>query len=46
MIELVELTEYPLQKIGKTAGVCWNAPINDVEKNRKRGISCIKSRTW
>ena len=24
-------------------GVCWAAPLDDVEKNRKRAISCIKA---
>ena len=24
-------------------GVCWNAPLDDDEKNKKRAISCIKS---
>jgi thymidylate synthase (FAD) len=34
----------PLQHIGENAGVCWNADIRDVEKNIKRGKSCMKSR--
>lgn len=42
-IELLNITKNPLQFIGKCAGVCWNAPIDDAEKNRKRAISCIKS---
>jgi thymidylate synthase (FAD) len=42
-IELLNITHNPLQFIGKCAGVCWNAPIDDAEKNRKRAISCIKS---
>lgn len=42
-IELLNITHNPLQFIGKCAGVCWNAPIDDAEKNRKRAISCITS---
>lgn len=42
-IEFLNITKNPLQFIGKCAGVCWNAPIDDAEKNRKRAISCIKS---
>ena len=33
----------PLQHIGENAGVCWNSDITDVEKNIKRGKSCLKS---
>ena len=33
----------PLQKIGYNAGVCWGAPLDDAEKNKKRAISCIKA---
>lgn len=40
---LPETTEFPLQKMGYMAGVCWNAPLNDIEKNKKRAISCIKA---
>jgi thymidylate synthase (FAD) len=42
-IEFINITHNPLQFIGKCAGVCWNAPIDDAEKNRKRAISCIES---
>ncbi len=35
--------KYPLQKIGKMAGVCWESPIDDVEKNIKRAKECILS---
>ncbi len=42
-VELLNITHNPLQFIGKCAGVCWNAPIDDAEKNRKRAISCITS---
>lgn len=40
---LNETTQFPLQKMGETAGVCWNADLTDKDKNIKRGISCIKS---
>lgn len=40
---LPETTKEPLQKIGYMAGVCWNSPVDDKEKNKKRAIECIKS---
>ena len=44
MIEILEGTDkYPLQKIGKMAGICWNSPIDNVEKNIKRAKECITS---
>ncbi len=44
MIEIFESTDkFPLQKIGKMAGVCWNSPISDAEKNILRAKECIKS---
>ena len=44
MIQIFETTDkFPLQKIGKMAGVCWNSPIDDIEKNIKRAKDCIKS---
>ena len=43
MIEIIDITKNPLQLIGKCTGVCWNAPVNDPEKNRKRAIECIKA---
>lgn len=36
-------TELPLQTIGERAGICWNAPTNSEEANKKRAIGCIKS---
>ena len=43
-IELLDgTTENPLQKMGFNAGVCWDAPLDDKEKNIKRAISCIKA---
>jgi thymidylate synthase (FAD) len=43
-IELLDgTTEFPLQKCGYNAGVCWGAPLDDKEKNIKRAISCIKA---
>lgn len=42
-IEIIKLTENPLQHIGKVAGTCWNAPIDDSEKNIKRAKNCIIS---
>jgi thymidylate synthase (FAD) len=44
MIEIFDSTDkYPLQKIGKMAGVCWNSPVSDAEKNIKRAKECILS---
>ena len=40
---LEETTKFPLQVMGKRAGVCWGAPLDDKEKNVKRAISCIKA---
>ncbi|MCR5100022.1 MAG: FAD-dependent thymidylate synthase [Butyrivibrio sp.] len=44
-----ETTPDPISLIGREAGVCWGANINDAEKNYKRGMGCITSehgRTW
>lgn len=44
-----ETTIDPISLIGREAGVCWGADINDAEKNYKRGIDCLISghgRTW
>ena len=44
MIKILdETTKYPLQKIGKMAGICWNSPIDDTGKNIKRAKDCILS---
>lgn len=44
MIQIFDTTDkYPLQKIGKMAGVCWNSPIDSAEKNIKRAKDCITS---
>ena len=44
MITIFDSTDkYPLQKIGKMAGVCWNSPVDDAEKNIKRAKECILS---
>jgi len=44
-----ETTKCPVSLIGKEAGVCWGANVEDPEKNYKRGIDCLVSghgRTW
>jgi len=44
-----ETTLDPISLIGREAGVCWGADINDAEKNYKRGINCLEAghgRTW
>lgn len=44
MITIFDSTDkFPLQKIGKMAGVCWNSPIDSAEKNIKRAQDCIIS---
>ena len=45
MITIIEkrTEKDPLSHIGENAGVCWNSDISDVEKNIKRGKSCIQS---
>ncbi len=45
MITIIEkrTEKDPLSHIGENAGVCWNSDITDVEKNIKRGKSCIQS---
>lgn len=44
MIEILDYTtKEPLQMIGKMAGVCWNADVNNNEKNIKRALDCIIS---
>lgn len=44
MIEILDYTtKEPLQMIGKMAGVCWNANVNDKDKNIKRALDCITS---
>lgn len=40
---LDETTRYPLQKIGSMAGVCWNSPTDNKDKNIERAKDCIKS---
>ena len=43
VIILPETTKNPISLIGERAGVCWDADINDKDKNYKRGLDCIKS---
>lgn len=43
IIILDETTKNPLDLIGRTAGICWNADTSDKEKNIKRAKECIKS---
>lgn len=38
-----ETTKYPIQLIGKEAGVCYGADIKDKDKNYNRGLECIKA---
>lgn len=44
MITILPQTDRePLNTIGYCAGVCWNSPVDDKEKNIKRAKSCILS---
>lgn len=44
MIQIFDSTDrFPLQKIGRMAGVCWSSPVDDAEKNIRRAKDCIKS---
>ena len=43
MIEIIDITKNPFQLIGKCTGVCWNAPVDDPERKKKRAISCVKA---
>ena len=40
-IEILDIKRNPLQFIGKCAGICWNAPTDDAEKNIARAKQCI-----
>lgn len=40
---LPQTTKNPLELIGMTAGVCYNADTSDKDKNVSRAIDCIKS---
>lgn len=42
-IEILYIDLNPLEKMGKMAGICWNAPVDDAGKNVKRAIDCIKA---
>lgn len=37
-----ETTKSPITLIGKEAGVCWGANVEDPNKNYKRGLKCIE----
>lgn len=44
MITILPQTDKePLNTIGYCAGICWNSPVDDKEKNIKRAKNCIKS---
>ena len=36
-------TKNPISMIGKEAGICWGADTNDINKNYKRGLDCLRS---
>ena len=46
---LGETHNKPVELIGSMAGICWGSDISNAEKNKSRGMDCIKSRhgrTW
>jgi thymidylate synthase (FAD) len=43
VIILPETTKKPITLMGKRAGICWGADIEDDEKNYKRGLDCLES---
>lgn len=43
VIIMPETTKNPISLIGRCAGICWGANVEDEEKNYKRGIDCIQS---
>ena len=40
---LPETTRDPISLIGRRAGVCWGADIEDPQKNYRRGLDCLES---
>lgn len=36
-------TKTPLEMMGRCAGICWGANVDNEEKNLKRGINCVES---
>lgn len=40
---LPETTRKPITLIGKRAGICWNANVEDDERNYKRGLECLEN---
>ena len=43
VIILEETTKNPITLIGKRAGVCYGADVDDDKKNYERGLDCILS---
>lgn len=39
---LKETTWEPISLIGEMAGICWGSNIKDLDKNYKRGLSCLR----
>lgn len=42
-IEITRIDEFPLQHIGRVAGTCWGANVDDSASNIQRAKSCIRS---
>lgn len=43
IIILDETSSYPIQLIGKIAGVCYGSNVQDAQKNYKRGLDCLSN---
>lgn len=43
MIRVIDYTEFPIQYMGKMAGVCYGSDTFDWKKNYNRGIDVLKS---
>lgn len=44
VIILEETTKNPFQLIGKCSGLCYGSNVDDVDKNYKRGLECLKNK--
>lgn len=43
MIKVISYTKKPLNEIGRIAGLCWGANVDNEDNNRKRALKCIDS---
>jgi len=43
MIRIINYTKNPISYMGEVAGICWGSDTTSLDKNSKRGMSCIKA---